>query len=208
MADFCTVTDVEAFLMLTITGDAIKVSACGRAITEASEAIRNFCQQTIDLVTDDAITLDVWSPRLPIHLPELPVVSVASVVEDDEALVEGRDEDYMLAQYGQLRRMGGGYWAQGPQILIVTYTHGYATIPDDIEAVCVRASSRAYQAGLRAAEDEGVMGITAKALGDFSASYGSGAGGGVGEGLMGASGARMLLLSEKDMLAKYRMVLP
>jgi len=38
-------------------------------------------------------------------------------------------------------------------------------------------------------------------------SYASEVGGGVGEGLMGVSGARMLLLSEKDILDRYRYVI-
>jgi hypothetical protein len=74
--------------------------------------------------------------------------------------------------------------------------------------VCVRAASRGYQAGLRAADSEGVLGVASKALGDFSVSYASEAGGGAGEGVMGASAARMLLLSEKDMLNRYRIKRP
>jgi hypothetical protein len=50
---------------------------------------------------------------------------------------------------------------------------------------------------------EAVPGIESKSLGDFSVSYGSG-----GDLSMGVSGARMLLMSEKDVLDKYRYVGP
>jgi len=100
----------------------------------------------------------------------------------------------------------GDYWAVGIQIVAVTYTHGYATIPDDIVGVCTRAAARAYQAGLAAAAVGAVSGVASMTLGDYSYSLGTGAGGGTGEGLMGASAARMLLLSEKDTLNKYRYV--
>ena len=93
---------------------------------------------------------------------------------------------------------------EGIQIIQIAYSHGYAVIPDDIVAVCVRAASRAYQAGLKSADGEGVPGIASKSLGDFSVSYQSEGGGGMGEGVMGASAARLLLLSEKDILDNYR----
>lgn len=203
MADFAAVADVEAFLQVEIS-TATQIASAERALAEATAAIKNYCRQEIEQVEDDEITLD--SPGgTRLYLPELPVTAVASVVEDDEALTV--DDDYKLGQHGILHRVSAS-WKSGIQIITVTYTHGYATIPDDIVAVCVRAASRAYQMGLRAADDSGVPGVSSKALGDFSVSYASAAGGGVGEGIMGASAARMLLLSEKDMLNKYRVKAP
>ena len=204
MANFCEMRAVTDLLQRAIT-DTDEAVSCQRAITEASAAIRNYCHQYIELVEDEAVTFDVWAACWRLFLPELPVVSVASVVEDDEAL--DVDDDYQLANHGQLVRVGRR-WPVGVQIVTVTYTHGYATIPDDIAAVCARAAARRFQAGLKAADSDGVPGITAKALGDFSVSFTSEAGGGMGEGLMGVSGARMLLLSEKDVLDRYRYVGP
>lgn len=198
MADFCTIADLVALLQIEIEYDNVSAQ---RAITEATAAIRNYCHQTIELVEDDEWTFDVRPARWNLLLPELPVVEVSSVVEDDETLDDG--DDYKLANFGQLVRVGRR-WAAGIQIVTVTYTHGYATIPDDVVGVCTRAAARAYQAGLKSVDSLGVPGVTAKALGDFSVSFTSEAGGGVGEGLMGVSGARMLLLSEKDMLNRYR----
>lgn len=204
MADFCTVADVEDFLQVDIASDEDKAAACARAIEEATAAIQNYCRQEIELVEDDSYTFDVPISRLTkLFLPELPVVSVASVVEDGDTLTEGADEDYQIGNLGILYRQGG-YWAQGVQIVTVTYTHGYNDLPDEIEAVCVRAASRAFQAGLKAADGEGVPGIASKGLGDFNVAFQAEQGGGMGEGVMGASASRMLLLSEKDMLNRYR----
>lgn len=196
MADFCTVQDVAELLQIEIT-DVDKVASCQRAVSEASAAIRNYCRQYIELVEDDEYTFDVRPARWNLLLPELPVVEVSDVVEDDEGLVV--EDDYELGAHGQVWRVGRR-WAAGNQIVTVTYTHGYETIPDDIIVVATRAAARAYQAGLRAADSDGVPGIASKALGDFSVSYASEG----TEGVMGASATRMLLLSEKDMLNRYR----
>lgn len=199
---FCTIQDVEDFLQIEIA--EAKAGAATRAIVEASQAIRNYCHQVIELVEDEAITVDcAGGPRL--FLPQLPVVEVSLVVEDGETLTAGPDEDYQLGQYGILHRVGAN-WAAGIQIVTITYSHGYEDLPDDVIAVATRAASRAYQAGLRAAEMAGVPGVVSLGLGDYSVSFGAEGGGGISEGVMGASAARMLLLSEKDMLNAYRYV--
>lgn len=204
MANFASVTDVVDFLQVDISTDS-QIASAERALTAASAAIRNYTKQTIEQVADDEVTFDgKGGARL--YLPQLPVVSVSKVVEDGETLVDGTD--YKLGAYGILHRLEGNEWAEGLQNITVTYTHGYETIPDDIVDVCTRAAARAYQLGLRSAEDAGVPGVASKQLGDFAVTYASEAGGGVGEGVMGASAARMLLLSEKDMLNEYRIKQP
>jgi hypothetical protein len=202
MADFCTVGDIESFLQVTIHTDAVKNASALRAIGEATEAIKNYCHQVIEQVANEVITLDCVGGTK-IFLPELPVISVASVVEDGELLVV--TDDYKLGQHGILHRVDD-VWAAGIQIVTITYTHGYATIPDDVVGVCTRAAARAYQAGLAAAAVGAVSGVASMSLGDYSVSLGTGASGGAGEGIMGASAARMLLLSEKDVLNRYRYV--
>lgn len=198
MTEFCDISDVQNLLQVEISN----ATSCTRAITAATAAIQNYCRQEIGLVEDDEITLDVWQASYKIFLPEMPVVEIASVVEDDETLKGGSDEDYALAQYGVLLRRGRK-WKTGPSILVVTYTHGYEDIPEDIEAICARAAARTYQAGLKSSADAAIPGVSGKSLGDFSVNYHAGTGG-VGEGVMGVSGSRMLLLSEKDILDKYR----
>jgi len=205
VADFCTKQDVENLLQIEISGTT-RIASCARAIGEATAAIRNYCHQHIELVSDDEITLDCAGGSR-VFLPELPVTEVSEVIEDGEILTE--DDDYKLGQYGILHRVGQD-WAAGVQIVTVTYTHGYDaydSLLDDLVGVATRAAARAFQAGLKASETQGVPGVASKGLGDYSVSYASEAGGGVGEGLMGVSGARMLLLSEKDILDRYRYVM-
>jgi len=197
MADFCSADDIATFLQVSIA-TAAQIAAADRACAEAAAAIRNYTHQYLELVEDEAITLDSRGGAR-IFLPELPVVEVSAVVEDDTAL--DVDDDYKLGQHGILHRVGGAKWAKGIQIIAVTYSHGYATLPDDIVVIATRAASRAYQSGLRAAEDEASLGVQSKSLGDFSVQYGNES---VADGLMGASGVRLLLLSEKDVLDNYR----
>ena len=201
MANFATVADVENFLQVEVPAE--KVDSVERALTEATAAIRNYCRQHLSRVVGDTVKLDAPNgPKL--FLPELPVVEVTAVVLGDETLMD--EDDYWLSQGGILHRLDGRRWDLTGNYVEVTYTHGYDPIPDDIVAVATRAASRVYQAGLRAEDSGAILGIASKSLGDFSVSFTpETAGGGVGEGVMGASAARMLLLSEKDILNRYRL---
>ena len=199
MADFATVADVELVLLRPIT-DADEIASVEFGLAIVSAAIRNYTNQYIELVEDDAILLDHRGGPI-VFLPELPVVEVASVSLAGTPLVVLTD--YKLAVGGMLvRQRGYRSWPIGIQDIEVTYTHGYATIPDDIRGVAARAASRLFQAGLRAEETGGVLGIASKSLGDFSVSYTAE---GSAEGSMGASGARVLSLSDKDLLNKYKL---
>ncbi len=199
MADFAQIADIEDFLQLDITTPA-QIASAELALKDVSAAIRNYTHQYLELVLNDVITLDSHGGKR-LFLPQLPVISVDSVVEDGDLLTV--DDDYKLGQYGILHRVNAR-WAEGIQIVTITYDHGFMIIPDDIVAICTRAASRAYQAGLKAADSDGIPGIASKTLGDFSVSFQSEGGGGTGEGVLGASAARLLLLSEKDILDAYR----
>jgi hypothetical protein len=204
VAYFCEIYDVADLLQVEIE-TAAQIRSAQRAVAEATEAIRNYCQQVISLVVNDEITLDVGAGQDVLFLPELPVIEVSEVIEDGDTLTAGSDEDYQLGRYGVLHRIGQN-WAEGVQTVTVTYTHGYATIPQDVRDVATRAASRVYQAGLKSAELEGIAGVQAMSLGDYSVTFGSEGGGGVSEGVLGASAARTLLLSEKDTLNRYRLL--
>ncbi len=193
--DFCVIADIEHFLQISVP--AAKVDSANRAIIEATAAIRNYTGQYLEAVAGETIVLDcIGGTR--IFLPELPVTAVLSVVEDGELLVV--DDDYKLGQHGILHRIGTT-WTVGIQIVEVVYSHGYATLPDDIISIATRAASRAYQAGLRAEEMAAIPGVTALSLGDYSVSFG---GEGAAEGVLGASAAPFLLKSEKELLNEYR----
>ncbi|NUM48732.1 MAG: hypothetical protein HUU38_28835 [Anaerolineales bacterium] len=198
---FATVADVAAFLQIDIPSDD---EAALRALGEATAAIRNYTRQYLSRVEDDTITLDAPHGRR-LFLPELPVVSVETVIEESVALVA--NTDYRLDGAGLLHRLKGNVWnfwgtSEGLQNIEVTYTHGYDPIPDDIVVIATRAAARAYQAGLKAEENGGVGGLISKQLGDYSVGFSPEATS--MEGTMGVSAARLLLMSEKDILNKYR----
>lgn len=197
MASLAKVVDMELVLMRPIT-DADEVASAQFALAVVSQAVRNYCNQQLDLVLGDTITLLSPGGKF-IFLPELPVISVATVREAGTLLTV--TTDYVLAEYGVLARQGRRVWSTTSPGVVVTYSHGYATIPDDIVGVVARAASRLFQAGLRAEETAGVLGIASKSLGDYSVSYTAE---GAAEGSMGASGARILAMSEKDLLNRYR----
>lgn len=102
-------------------------------------ATRRFRGQVRHLVTqvvDDVVTLD-GNGRESILLPVWPTTAVASVVLDGVTLVEGTD--YSWSEAGILRRLCG-HWPNRLRCLVVTYTHGWLVIPDDVvEAVLDQA---------------------------------------------------------------------
>ncbi len=200
MAAFCTIADLEAFLQVTIGTPNASATA---AIAAASAAIQNECRQRIEQVAADVLTLTVEASRSTILLPEQPVTAVASVVEDGTTLTVGTD--YRWTSAGLLVRQGRA-WHSGWQEVVVTYTHGYATIPDDLKGVCIRAAARSYQAGLRASSTGGVPGIQAEsAEGDYSVTFTPESAAPGGGSSLGASAAPILLPSEKAILQRYRM---
>lgn len=196
MASFCAIADLVAWLQIDIP--QAKQAAATRCIREASAMIQNYCRQTLAAVANDAATLD-GNGTTRLALPQLPVTAIVSVVEDGEAL---DSDEYTLGQHGLLHRVNR-VWPRGVQNIVVTYNHGYATTPDDIAAVCARAAGRAYQAGLRADEMGGIPGVASTSLGDYAVAFGGESGGGQ-EGILGASAAMLLLPSEKQALARYR----
>jgi hypothetical protein len=203
MTAFCTIQDIENLLQVTIT--PAQLAAASAAIADASAAIQNYCRQKLVYTVDESITLDIAHSRCDLQLPELPVVSVKSVTEDGTLLTA--TTDYKLGQHGIIYRVGC-LWLTGVQIVTVVYTHGYLSdaytvYPDDLVDVCARAASRRFQAGLRAAGLNAVPGVQAEALGDYSITY-QGEAASSGESMLGASGAPLLLRSEKEILDKYR----
>lgn len=193
MAAFCTIADLEATLQVTIGTPNASATA---AITAASAAIQNYCRQRIEQVAADVLTLTVPPVRQTILLSEQPVTTISSVVEDGTALVVGTD--YRWTAAGVLTRVGRP-WCSLWQGVVVTYTHGYSTIPDDLKAVCVQAAARAYRAGLGSAATGGVPGIQAEqADGDYQVTFAA------QTAASGAFAPPILAPSERELLARYR----
>lgn len=192
MAAFCAIADLEAFLQVAIGTPNASATA---AIAAASAAIQNYTRQRIEQVAADVLTLTVEAYRSVILLPEHPVTAVASVVEDGTALTVGTH--YRWTSAGLLVRQARA-WNSGWQEVVVTYTHGYSTIPDDLKAMCVQIAARQYRAGLTAAATGGIAGIQSETLPDYAVTF---AGGNPGASM---SAPPLLLPSEKQILDRYR----
>lgn len=107
-----------------------------RWIGEASAAIVKFCNRTFAKETvAETFRLESCKPAL--LLSRFPVVSVASVIENDEALSAS---DYELASdSGQLARLSADAPALWSGKIIVTYVAGYALddMPKDIKRAAI-----------------------------------------------------------------------
>jgi hypothetical protein len=92
-----------------------------RAIVQATAT-----DEKIDSIGDNVISTRFY-----------PIISISALTENGTALVE--DTDFEIEEQdkerGQIARISGGYassWASGTRIVKVTYSHGYASIPDAI----------------------------------------------------------------------------
>lgn len=132
-------TELATFLG---TDDVADEDRATLAIELAAGAVLDFTSMTLELVADDEVVLDwedVYCGEL--WLPELPVVSVSDVDVDGTAFTT--DHYFVDRKVGSLRRRGGT--TRWGRVVTVTYTHGFAVIPDNVRLVTLRAASRLYK---------------------------------------------------------------
>jgi hypothetical protein len=139
------------------------------ALRAASRRFRGQVGHRVNLVANDVVVLD-GNGRESILLPVWPTTAVAEVLLDDEVLTEGTD--YSWSEAGILRRLGCRCWPDRLRCLQVTYSHGWAEVPEDIqEAVLERA-----EAGFTIP-----VGVQSKAVGGQSVTFGAQAASGATE---------------------------
>jgi hypothetical protein len=142
-------------------------------LRDVSARVRSLCGRDFTLVTDDEVTVDVCGGYA--TLPDGPVIEV------DEVTVDGDSVDFTWTSGRKINAIAGGPTA------VVTYTHGWAEVPDDIVAVVCQVAGRAY--GTKPQDS----GHTTQTLGDYS----------VGTGSAAAQGPLSLMADEKATLARY-----
>jgi len=126
------------------------------ALSWATSVITGYCDRNFDLVTGDVVTID--PNRDSALLPQFPVVSVTSVygyLPNPDS--PGGMAWIALTNYNWVASTGliynttglpGTVWSVGPSwpwlpgSLRVTYSHGYATIPQPLKDVCVRLAQQ------------------------------------------------------------------
>lgn len=111
------------------------------ALKAAARRFLGAVRHPVILVEDDEVTLD-GNGRESILLPVWPTTAVTSVVLDGETLVEGTD--YEWSDAGILRRLGCRVWPNKFRCLVVTYSHGWAEIPEDISEAVIDQARTMY----------------------------------------------------------------
>lgn len=177
--------DVAAILQRELTATELVYAA--RLIDMASGMVRRYTRQDITAVTGEVLTLPGnWGQT--ITLPQRPVTAVTSVVINGATPTYAQwklvgDELFIgtgsfQPDYGSSLFGGTGLWGpagssagpqatgaswQGPQSgIVVTYDHGYATIPDDIVNEV---------AGMVALQISSPVGVDKEVIGGYQATY-------------------------------------
>lgn len=136
------------------------------ALNAASRRFRGAVRHPVSLVAGDTIVLDGRGQES-ILLPAAPVTAVSSVELDGEPL--DVDVAYAWSVDGFLRRLGG-YWPDRLRCIEVTYSHGYAMVPEDIQEVVIDQARAIYSVQ---------PGVQQKTVGSQSVTFGAQAATGV-----------------------------
>lgn len=158
MAQLATAGDLASFLQQDLdTSTANLVLTIASAEFEAAADTR-FASTTA------TYTVEGTGQQI-ITLPRLPVIAVQSVTVDGVAVT-----DYSVVGATLYRLAGfGGATAVAPGV-VVTYTHGYTTVPDDVRGAVLEMAAQAYDNPTRQAREQ---------IDDYAAQSAPG-GGGVG----------------------------
>jgi hypothetical protein len=105
----------------TYTNDQISA-----AINAATAAINNYCNRVLTSATYTGEIYD-GNDRDYLYLRQYPITAVASITLDDTALTV--TTDYEIDTQALYRE---DYWTAGRRNIVVTYTAGYTTIPEDL----------------------------------------------------------------------------
>lgn len=143
MAALASVAELGAYLKQPLAEDDVTAVMF---LDAASDTVRDYLDQILDVVTDDVVVLD--PPRGGVlFLPEMPVAAVSKV----ETLIRGvwtivDPGSYVVsARTGSIAATlsaGVGRWWDAPWR--VTYTHGFVTVPSSLKGVVLGVAGRAY----------------------------------------------------------------
>ncbi len=112
-------------------------------ITIISKAVESYCNRKIASTQyEKTITKSDWVTRAReyIHLPEGPVISIDEILECESPLL---DSEYELID-SKIYRKEGSYRRSWGSEVVVTYTAGYAVIPEDIQYIVKDLVAQSY----------------------------------------------------------------
>jgi len=108
-----------------------------QAIYHATAMVQAETGQRLVAVAGDVVTL--WAARPAVRLPQRPVTAVTAVTTAAGTVyTNGAGTDWTLV--GDWLTVGTWMWSRG--YLTVTYSHGYATVPEQLKWVCLAAATR------------------------------------------------------------------
>jgi hypothetical protein len=143
------------------------------ALRAATRRFRGAVGHPMDLVSDDAVTLD-GNGRESLLLPVWPVTAVTSVELDGELLIDGTD--YSWSEAGMLRRLGYACWPDRLRCIDVVYSHGFGLdlegIPQDVQEAVIDQARTMFTV---------VPGVQSRAVGGQSVTFGATAAVGVSD---------------------------
>jgi hypothetical protein len=111
------------------------------ALNAASRRFRGAVRHPVSLVAGETVVLD-GNGTSSLLLPAAPVTAVSEVEVDGEVLVDGTD--YSWSADGYLRRLSCLVWPDSLRCITITYSHGYAEIPEDIQEVVIDQARALY----------------------------------------------------------------
>lgn len=161
MTALATVADAATFGYVLDPTDGPKF------LNRASARIRGYSGQQISRVTNDVVKLPVI--RNTVYLPERPAdkpteVKFGTVVFLEDTAWHWNPIRYSIEAIDPWINTGNftGWWKDCEQILTVTYSHGFTTLPEDLlEVVCAVAYRMASGTNgrERGVSSEGVLGV-------------------------------------------------
>ena len=145
MVDLASVQDLNDFSQLAL--DPADPSAAF-LLSVASGMIRRYLDQDVTQVWDDVEYVDPVGGGYA-FLRQLPVQSVSLVETSTDGVTWAT---VPASNYTVSRRLGvvcakpftGEQWPSAPESWRVTYTHGYASVPDELKGVACSIAARFY----------------------------------------------------------------
>lgn len=171
---------VEALLLRQLTGDevghfdALAAIADGAIAEELPDVVFDGVVEDAEVTVDGVAGSELW-------LPYRPVIDVASVTVNGSAVDLA---DIKVNKWGPLRRLCG-HWGGARATVVVTYTYGLASAPQNIKTVASE---------LVAQHARNPTNVRQEAIDGYSLTYG----GGMGGPIMG------LTQTQRRTLARYK----
>lgn len=181
-----TVEELEARLGHTV--DATRAFAL---LLDASNIVRGYTRQTISRVENDKAVLRFGHGR--VILPQRPA-DKPTLVERADGSGAVPEVSWWWSGLDEIDFMNYALVANGPfyrhamRAVIVTYSHGYETIPGDVVAVVCQMVGRVLDSAVSS------PGLRSEMIDDYKADLGGGL----------VSGSIALVPDEKETLDKYR----